>query len=116
MVQTRGFEEDDDCEIIPLRSAPTYKTYNDEDEDLPSYNEAIKEHGTADAHQITHVVTEILTSPRAQTTRASTTLPGEATLAKRRQTTYCLLILVSVPGAALLNGGICWYIFLLVSC
>lgn len=110
MVQSRRFEEDEgDCEIIPLHSAPTYKTYNDEDEDLPSYNEAIKEEPTAQVHQTTHTVNEVFTSPRPQRRPDSTNLPGEATLAKRRQTTYVFLILALIPGLALLIGGICWY-------
>src|SRR5271169_2834217 len=109
MVQSRGLEEDDDdCEIIPLHSAPTYKTYNDDDEDLPSYSDAIKEEGNVETHQTTHTVSEIFTTSRPQL-RPANTLPGETTLAKRREITLVLIVLALIPGVALLIGGIYWY-------
>jgi hypothetical protein len=111
MVQSRGFPEDeDDSEIIPLQTAPTYKTYIDEDYgDLPSYNEAIKDEVHVEGAQSSSSGAQLVSFQRHEPTTATTnTSPGDRTFAKRRQATYIFLVVASIPGIALLIGGICW--------
>jgi hypothetical protein len=118
MVESRGFHEDeDDCEIIPLQTAPTYKTYEDDDyDDLPSYNEAIKDEGLVEAPQSSNAGAHLVSFQSPQPTAlASTSPPEERTFAKRRKATYTFLVVASIPGIALLIGGICWYKFPLKS-
>ena len=112
MVELRGFHEDeDDCEIIPLHTAPTYRTYEDDDyDDLPSYNEAIKAEGLVEAPQSSNAGAHLVSFQSPQRTPvASTSPPEERTFAKRRKATYTFLVIASIPGIALLIGGICWY-------
>jgi hypothetical protein len=114
MVELRGFHEDeDDCEIIPLHTAPTYRTYEDDDYDgPPSYNEATKDEGLVDALQSSNAGAHLVSFQSPQPTPvASTSPPEERTFAKRRKATYTFLVVASIPGIALLIGGICWYKF-----
>jgi hypothetical protein len=118
MVELRGFHEDeDDCEIIPLHTAPTYRTYEDDDYDgLPSYNEAIKDEGLVEAPQSSNAGAHLVSFQSPQPTPvASASSPEDRTFAKRRKATYTFLVVASIPGIALLIGGICWYKFPLKS-
>ena len=118
MVELRGFHEDeDDCEIIPLRTAPTYRTYEDDDyDDLPSYNEAIKDERIVEAPQSSNAGAHSVSVQSLQPTPvAYPSPPEERTFAKRRKATYTFLLVASIPGIALLIGGICWYKFPLKS-
>src|SRR5208282_714296 len=107
MVQSTGFGADeDDSETIPLTHAPTYKTYDEHDEGLPSYSEATKNEGNVESQQVNDDPNDRFVFQRRQPRPANNILVDQDTLSKRRQLTYLFLVLALIPGMALLIGGI----------
>jgi hypothetical protein len=110
MADTRGHQPDDDDEIIPLRTVPTYKTLDDKEyEGLPSYNEAIKDEVQQGLQETTEAPPQVRrTSCRSSHwhARPADSIPDKDVLFRRQYFTFTILVLVLFPGVGILSAGI----------
>lgn len=118
MTETRRSQpNDDDDEIIPLRTVPTYKTVDDKEyEGLPSYSEAIRD----EVQQEFQETTEAPLEGRRTDSHASHSpaMPANSTvdknvLLRRQYFTFVILVFALFPGVGILIAGIYLYQFLL---
>lgn len=118
MSETRGSHGDNDDEIIPLRTVPTYKTIDDKEyEGLPSYSEAIKD----EVQQELQETTEAPLQGRRTDNRvarwpsrlANSTLEKDV-MFRRQYFTFVILVFALFPGVGILSAGIYLYQFLLL--
>src|SRR5271169_5383781 len=126
MVASRGSFPDDDDEIIPLTTVPTYKTVDDNEyEGLPSYSEAIRDEVSQEPQETTEApleISEIHRPSQARRTgyytslwpasRASSTRDKDL-LFQRQYVTFTILGFALFPGLGILGAAIYLYQFLL---